>query len=44
MADLLYHSMVLLKLKDVSMEEVLEVLRIRFSQSGVEEKNNREKK
>jgi phosphoribosyl-AMP cyclohydrolase / phosphoribosyl-ATP pyrophosphohydrolase len=43
MADLLYHSMVLLKLKDVSMEEVLEVLRKRFSQSGVEEKNSREK-
>ncbi|KAJ4757401.1 Histidine biosynthesis bifunctional protein hisIE [Rhynchospora pubera] len=43
MADLLYHSMVLLNLKDVSMEEVLEVLRKRFSQSGVEEKNSRKK-
>jgi phosphoribosyl-AMP cyclohydrolase / phosphoribosyl-ATP pyrophosphohydrolase len=35
--------MVLLELKDVSMEEVLEVLRKRFSQSGVEEKNSRKK-
>ncbi|KAJ3708841.1 hypothetical protein LUZ61_012546 [Rhynchospora tenuis] len=43
MADLLYHSMVLLNLKDVPMEEVLEVLRKRFSQSGVEEKNSRKK-
>ncbi|XP_078170350.1 histidine biosynthesis bifunctional protein hisIE, chloroplastic-like [Carex rostrata] len=43
MADLLYHSMVLLNLKDVSIEEVLEVLRKRFSQSGVEEKNSRKK-
>ncbi|KAJ3683252.1 hypothetical protein LUZ60_013479 [Juncus effusus] len=44
MADLLYHSMVLLNLKDVKMEEVLEILRKRFSQSGVEEKNSRKKK
>ncbi|KAG1370252.1 histidine biosynthesis bifunctional protein hisIE, chloroplastic [Cocos nucifera] len=41
MADLLYHAMVLLKLKDVKMEEVLGVLRKRFSKSGVEEKNSR---
>lgn len=41
MADLLYHAMVLLKLKDVKMEEVLELLRKRFSQSGIEEKNSR---
>ncbi|WOL08454.1 histidine biosynthesis bifunctional protein hisIE, chloroplastic [Canna indica] len=41
MADLLYHAMVLLKLKDVKMEDVLEVLRKRFSKSGVEEKNSR---
>ncbi|KAJ0973522.1 hypothetical protein J5N97_021481 [Dioscorea zingiberensis] len=41
MADLLYHAMVLLKVKDVKIEEVLEVLRKRFSQSGVEEKNSR---
>ncbi|KAH0466578.1 hypothetical protein IEQ34_003816 [Dendrobium chrysotoxum] len=41
MGDLLYHAMVLLKLKDVRMEDVLEVLRKRFSQSGIEEKNSR---
>ncbi|KAJ0972261.1 hypothetical protein J5N97_020220 [Dioscorea zingiberensis] len=41
MADLLYHAMVLLEVKDVKIEEVLEVLRERFSQSGVEEKNSR---
>uniref|UniRef100_A0A0D9UZM1 G-patch domain-containing protein n=1 Tax=Leersia perrieri TaxID=77586 RepID=A0A0D9UZM1_9ORYZ len=34
MGDLLYHAMVLLRLKDVKMEEVFEVLRKRFSQSG----------
>ncbi|CAO2162159.1 unnamed protein product, partial [Urochloa humidicola] len=43
MADLLYHAMVLLKLKNVKMEEVLEVLRKRFSQSGIEEKASRNK-
>ncbi|KQK03893.1 histidine biosynthesis bifunctional protein hisIE, chloroplastic [Brachypodium distachyon] len=43
MADLLYHAMVLLSVKDVKMEEVLEVLRKRFSQSGVEEKASRKK-
>ncbi|MGV7343401.1 pyrophosphohydrolase domain-containing protein [Mycobacterium kansasii] len=41
MADVLYHAMVLLAVKDVKMEEVLEVLRNRFSQSGVEEKKSR---
>lgn len=41
MADLLYHAMVLLKVKDVKIEEVLEVLRKRFSQSGIEEKSSR---
>ncbi|XP_021761607.1 histidine biosynthesis bifunctional protein hisIE, chloroplastic-like [Chenopodium quinoa] len=41
MADVLYHSMVLLALKDVKMEDVLEVLRKRFSKSGIEEKNSR---
>lgn len=41
MADLLYHSMVLLNVKDVKMEEVLEVLRKRFSQSGIDEKSSR---
>jgi len=43
MADLLYHAMVLLRVKDVKMEEVLEVLRKRFSQSGIEEKASRSK-
>ncbi|KAK9668017.1 hypothetical protein RND81_13G029200 [Saponaria officinalis] len=41
MADVLYHSMVLLALKDVKMEDVLEVLRRRFSKSGIEEKSSR---
>lgn len=43
MADLLYHAMVLLRVKDVKMEEVLEVLRKRFSQSGIQEKASRSK-
>ncbi|GLC49223.1 hypothetical protein PLESTB_000196100 [Pleodorina starrii] len=38
MADLMYHSMVLLNLQGVEMEEVLRVLRKRFTQSGIEEK------
>uniref|UniRef100_A0A7S0RZ92 Phosphoribosyl-AMP cyclohydrolase domain-containing protein n=1 Tax=Chlamydomonas leiostraca TaxID=1034604 RepID=A0A7S0RZ92_9CHLO len=38
MADLLYHSMVLLNLQGVKMEEVMRVLRKRFGTSGVEEK------
>ncbi|MCO5557024.1 hypothetical protein L7F22_010579 [Adiantum nelumboides] len=41
MADVFYHSMVLLAVQDVKLEDVLEVLRKRFSQSGIEEKNNR---
>ncbi|GIL90456.1 hypothetical protein Vretimale_17642 [Volvox reticuliferus] len=41
MADLLYHSMVLLNLQGVEMEEVLRVLRNRFTQSGIEEKASR---
>ncbi|KAL5706435.1 hypothetical protein ACHQM5_024603 [Ranunculus cassubicifolius] len=40
-ADLIFHSMVLLKNKDVKMKEVMEVLRRKFSQSGIEEKNSR---
>ncbi|KAL5227301.1 hypothetical protein ABZP36_015566 [Zizania latifolia] len=43
MADLLYHAMVLLSVMDVKMEEVLEVLRKRFSQSGIVEKASRKK-
>ena len=41
MADVLYHAMVLLALKDVKMEDVLQVLRQRFSQLGIDEKKNR---
>lgn len=44
MADLLYHSMVLLNLQGVAMEEVLRVLRKRFTQSGMEEKASRSQK
>ncbi|PIA46375.1 hypothetical protein AQUCO_01500125v1 [Aquilegia coerulea] len=40
-ADLLFHSMVLLKNKDVKLEDVFQVLRQRFSQSGIEEKRSR---
>ncbi|GJM88305.1 hypothetical protein PR202_ga04354 [Eleusine coracana subsp. coracana] len=43
MADLLYHAMVLLRVKGVKMEEVFEKLRKRFSQSGIEEKSSRNK-
>lgn len=43
MADVLYHSMVLLSKRNVKFEDVLEVLRKRFSQSGIEEKKNRTK-
>ena len=38
MADLLYHSMVLLRRRGVSLAEVDDVLRSRFGVSGVEEK------
>ncbi|RXI04530.1 hypothetical protein DVH24_038804 [Malus domestica] len=41
MAYVLYHGMALLGSKGVKMEEVLEILRHRFSQSGIEEKRNR---
>lgn len=41
MADVLYHAMVLLAVKNVRMEEVLDILRARFGQSGIEEKNSR---
>ncbi|GMY12956.1 histidine biosynthesis bifunctional protein hisIE, chloroplastic-like isoform X1 [Fagus crenata] len=41
MADVLYHAMVLLAVKDVKIEDVMQVLRQRFSQSGVEEKRSR---
>ncbi|CAA6659542.1 unnamed protein product [Spirodela intermedia] len=38
MGDLMYHAMVLLAVKGVKMEEVLEALRERFAQSGIEER------
>ncbi|GLT94772.1 hypothetical protein SLE2022_124970 [Rubroshorea leprosula] len=41
MADVLYHAMVLLRCRDVKIEDVLEVLCKRFSQSGIEEKRRR---
>ncbi|KAL8096356.1 histidine biosynthesis bifunctional protein hisIE, chloroplastic-like isoform X2 [Apium graveolens] len=41
MADVLYHAMVLLSVRGVTMEEVLTVLRKRFSRSGIEEKRSR---
>lgn len=37
MADVLYHSMVLLTSQGVKFEEVLEILRARFAKSGTEE-------
>uniref|UniRef100_A0A2P2K4S4 phosphoribosyl-ATP diphosphatase n=1 Tax=Rhizophora mucronata TaxID=61149 RepID=A0A2P2K4S4_RHIMU len=41
MGDVMYHAMVLLALKNVKVEDVLQVLRHRFSQSGIEEKRSR---
>ena len=41
MADVLYHAMVLLANKDLKIQDVMQVLRQRFSQSGVEEKRGR---
>ncbi|CAK9187004.1 unnamed protein product [Ilex paraguariensis] len=41
MGDVLYHAMVLLALKSVKVEEVLQVLRQRFTQSGIAEKKSR---
>lgn len=41
MGDVLYHSMVLMAVKGVKLEDVFEVLRQRFSQSGIEEKTSR---
>ena len=41
MAVVLYHSMVLLANKDVKIEDVMQVLRQRFSQSGVKKNRGR---
>lgn len=40
-ADLLYHTMVLLNIQGVPIEDVLRVLRERFHQSGIQEKASR---
>ena len=44
MADLLYHSMVLINSENVPLEMVMETLRNRFGVSGVQEKEGRSKK
>lgn len=44
MGDLLYHSMVFMAVTGVKLEDVFEVLRRRFSQSGIEEKTSRKPK
>ncbi|MFS7920109.1 putative hydrolase [Helianthus anomalus] len=44
MADVLYHEMVLLIRRGLKFEDVLDVLRCRFTQSGIEEKNSRKAK
>lgn len=41
MADVLYHSLVLLNVQGVTVEEVFQVLRGRFGVSGIDEKQNR---
>ncbi|KAL3141255.1 hypothetical protein ABBQ38_003595 [Trebouxia sp. C0009 RCD-2024] len=43
MADLLYHSMVLLHVQDVPIEHVLKELRRRFGTSGIDEKAARQR-
>lgn len=43
MADLLYHSMVLLNVQAVPVEDVLKELRSRFGTSGIDEKASRKK-
>ncbi|XP_051127590.1 histidine biosynthesis bifunctional protein hisIE, chloroplastic-like isoform X2 [Andrographis paniculata] len=40
MADVLYHAMVLLARRGVKVEDAIEILRHRFSQSGIEEKHS----
>eukprot|EP01025_Chloroclados_australasicus_P031552 TRINITY_DN31865_c0_g1_i5.p2 TRINITY_DN31865_c0_g1~~TRINITY_DN31865_c0_g1_i5.p2 ORF type:complete len:114 (+),score=19.19 TRINITY_DN31865_c0_g1_i5:153-494(+) len=43
MADVLYHSMVLLNKQGVKIEDVLRILRGRFGVSGIDEKAGRKK-
>ncbi|MOA66065.1 Phosphoribosyl-ATP pyrophosphatase [compost metagenome] len=41
-ADLLYHLMVVLKIADIPLQDVLDELARRTSQSGLQEKANRQ--
>lgn len=41
MADVIYHAMVLLAKRGVKVKDVMQVLRQRFRQSGIEEKESR---
>ena len=43
-ADLLYHLLVLLEISNIEFDEVLNILKNRMKQSGLEEKSNRLKK
>jgi len=43
-ADLMYHLLVLLEVSDVDFDEVLQILKNRMSQSGLDEKSSRFKK
>lgn len=44
LADLWFHSLVLLSFLDLSPEQVLDELKRRFGQSGIEEKANRQER
>ncbi len=44
LADLLFHSMIVLGLKDIPIEELFSELTRRFGTSGIEEKRGRQKK
>ena len=43
-ADLMYHLLVLLEVSDVDFDEVLQILKNRMNQSGLDEKSSRFKK
>ena len=43
-ADLVYHLLVLLEISNVEFDDVLQILKDRMSQSGLDEKSNRFKK
>ena len=42
--DLMYHLLVLLEVSDVDFDEVLQILKNRMNQSGLDEKSSRFKK